>query len=178
MLAGHQQIRSLLGSLLHKGRSGATAVEFAILFPLFFFLVFGIIEFGLLMSKRVMTELAMHNLSRAAVVGLTTPAEIQQTVNQNTIGWIDFAQPNNCVCSTVHGTIAAAALQIVTPPADCGACGAIDTGSPGDYVIYNILHEHDFILPVNAMLNAMSGGTTTAFSGPRRYRTTTIVRNE
>ena len=64
-----------------KERRGATVVEFAIIAPVFFLLVFGMIEFGrMVMVQQVITN-ASREGARVAVLDGATTTEIENTVN-------------------------------------------------------------------------------------------------
>lgn len=62
-------------------RRGAAAVEFALVAPLFFLLIFGMIEFGrMIMVQQVITN-ASREGARAAVLDGSTHSEVQQTID-------------------------------------------------------------------------------------------------
>lgn len=68
---------------------GATAVEFALLAPVFLLLLCGIVEVGrLLWAKQVLTEVA-YSAARCAAIGAgcKTAAEIQSFAATRAIGW-------------------------------------------------------------------------------------------
>jgi len=63
-----------------KHRLGAAAVEFAIVAPVFFLLVFGMIEYGrLVMVQQVITNASREGARRAVLDGATT-SEVETTV--------------------------------------------------------------------------------------------------
>jgi len=75
----------LLCAKLARDTRGITAVEFAILAPLFFSLLLSSIELGFVMSKKAMLESAAAEVSRsiytgAASEGLVTQEELQDWV--------------------------------------------------------------------------------------------------
>jgi Flp pilus assembly protein TadG len=64
-----------------RKRRGASAVEFAIVAPVFFLVVLGIIEFGrMVMVQQVITNAAREG-ARIAVLDSATPARVTQRVN-------------------------------------------------------------------------------------------------
>lgn len=68
-----------------RDSSGATAVEFALIGPVFIALIFSAIEMGLLLTKKALLENAASSISRdiytgAAAGGGLTQAELQETV--------------------------------------------------------------------------------------------------
>lgn len=66
--------------LFRKQRRGAAAVEFAIVAPLFFLLVMGMIEYGrMVMVQQVITNASREGARRAVLDGATTAA-VQTTV--------------------------------------------------------------------------------------------------
>jgi Flp pilus assembly protein TadG len=64
-----------------KPRSGASAVEFAVVAPVFFLVVLGIIEFGrMVMVQQVITNAAREG-ARIAVLDGSTTVKVTQRVN-------------------------------------------------------------------------------------------------
>ncbi|MHC4402875.1 MAG: TadE/TadG family type IV pilus assembly protein [Planctomycetota bacterium] len=62
-------------------RRGATLVEFALVAPLLFLLIFAIIEFGrFVMAQQILTNAAREG-ARRAVLEQSTVSEVQQTVS-------------------------------------------------------------------------------------------------
>ncbi|WP_345093297.1 TadE/TadG family type IV pilus assembly protein [Bremerella cremea] len=73
--------------LFRLKRSGAAVVEFAIVAPLFFLLIFGMIEYGrMVMVQQVITNASREGARRAVLDGATT-AEVVSAVN----GFLDSA---------------------------------------------------------------------------------------
>jgi Flp pilus assembly protein TadG len=67
--------------LCRKNRRGAAAVEFAVVAPLFFLLVFGMIEFGrMVMIQQVITNGSREG-ARVAVLDGTTTTDVVTAVN-------------------------------------------------------------------------------------------------
>lgn len=67
--------------LHRRKRRGAAVVEFAIVAPLFFLLIFGMIEYGrMVMVQQVITNASREGARRAVLDGATA-AEVQTTVN-------------------------------------------------------------------------------------------------
>lgn len=64
----------------HRARAGAAVVEFAVVAPLLFLLVLGIIEFGrTLMVQEILTNAAREGARRAVLPGATR-AEVEKLV--------------------------------------------------------------------------------------------------
>jgi Flp pilus assembly protein TadG len=65
-----------------QGRRGATLVEFAVVAPLFFAMIFGIIEFGrLVMVQQIITNAAREG-ARRAVLEQSNASGVQAAVTQ------------------------------------------------------------------------------------------------
>ena len=65
----------------YRKKRGAAAVEMALVAPLFFLIVFGIIEFGrCVMVQQLLTNASREGVRRAVLDGTTT-ADVQQTVS-------------------------------------------------------------------------------------------------
>lgn len=72
-----------------RDRRGASAVEFALTAPIFFAILFGMIDGGLLVWTQVGLQHGAEAAARCASVNLTvcgTPANIQQYAAQNAFG--------------------------------------------------------------------------------------------
>ncbi len=64
-------------------REGATAVEMALIAPVFFLLLMGMTEMGLMLGAQQLLENATFNTSRLAKTGYVSGSQTQsQTVNQ------------------------------------------------------------------------------------------------
>ena len=68
--------------LFRRNRRGAAAVEFAVIAPLFFLLVFGMIEYGrMVMVQQVITNASREGARRAVLDG-ATEATVQTVVDE------------------------------------------------------------------------------------------------
>ena len=67
----------------NSARSGAAAVEFALIAPLFFLLLGGIIEFGQAMSVRHSLSVAARRGARAAIVEGASTASVTEKVKSD-----------------------------------------------------------------------------------------------
>jgi hypothetical protein len=61
--------RNLFIRLICDDRSGATAIEFAVVSGVFFMMMFGIIEYGMIMLTKVAIESATNQVGRSASIG-------------------------------------------------------------------------------------------------------------
>jgi hypothetical protein len=74
---------------------GATAIEFAVVSGVFFLLLFGIIEFGLIMMTQVAVESATQQVSRSSGIGATAAGcadracSVRAAITQKTLGLIN-----------------------------------------------------------------------------------------
>ncbi|GAB2880769.1 pilus assembly protein [Uliginosibacterium flavum] len=79
----------------YRKETGATAVEFALIAPVFFLLIFAIIEFGLLFWVDLTMQHAVREGARFAITGQTNPSpdpnhkrynDIIATMNKSSMG--------------------------------------------------------------------------------------------
>jgi len=71
--------------LILKDKNGAAAVEFALILPLLILVVFGIIEFGLLLyNQQVITNASREGARAGIVVGLNRSSGEHETISENT----------------------------------------------------------------------------------------------
>ena len=71
--------------LILKNQKGASAVEFALILPLLILVIFGIIEFGLLLyNQQVITNASREGARAGIVVGLDRSGNEHETISQNT----------------------------------------------------------------------------------------------
>lgn len=77
--------------LLLRREEGASAVEFALIAPLLFMIVFGILYFGVAFMKMQNLRSAVREGGRAAAVGAPTIGEVQTRVQEASLGSIPNA---------------------------------------------------------------------------------------
>ena len=93
---------------LRRTEEGATAVEFAIVAPVFFMMMFGIIEYGLILMTKIAIESATQQVSRSAgvnkaVTGCSDRAcQVRVLVQDKTFGLVNknYVQVNSMVISS------------------------------------------------------------------------------
>ena len=81
--------------LFRKQRRGAAAVEFAVVAPVFFLLVFGMIEYGrMVMVQQIIVNSAREGCRSAVLDGSTTAAVKTTTINAMAAGNITITTSN------------------------------------------------------------------------------------
>lgn len=149
---------------LIKRKDGATAIEFAIVAPVLFLLLFGIIEFSLMMFASSIVEGATANVSRLAKTG----AERSTAADPNARAAEDTARLRALVLDRGRGVLKSDNLQITTIPRSSQS-GTI--GSAGEMVTYNVRYEWSIITP---LLSSIMGDEDGIFS----ISSTSVVVNE
>ena len=118
-----------------KGENGAAAVEFALIAPLLFMLIFGIVNFGLAWSQKEVYIQAAREGARFAAVGCESACnagDVQDRVEAAAVGY-----------QITGGTAAIA----VTPSPGCSSSDSSDTVTVGWDQQFSI--DIPFIAPVN-----------------------------
>lgn len=130
----------------HHRRLGAAAVEFAVVVPVFFLLVFGMIEFGrMVMVQQVLTN-ASREGCREGILDGATNSSVQSTVNNYLSG------------ANINGA------TITVTPSDPGSAGA------GDSVTVQVSVPYDNVSWMPGAL--FLGGKTLSASTVMRRETT------
>jgi len=81
----------------YRRQRGATAVEFAIIFPLFFVICYSIICFGMIFVIQQSLTFAASEGARAGLnyaPDLSTRTSKAQAAAQNVVGWLNISAPN------------------------------------------------------------------------------------
>ena len=126
-----------------KEQNGAAATEFAIVLPLLVVLVFGIIEFSILLYDKAMITNASREGARAGIV-YSYPDRISES---------EITAVINTYCSTHLITFGTGALQ---PPE------IVQSGtSAGDSLIVTVRYRYDFLVLPN-FISSLIGGTEIA----------------
>ena len=128
-----------------KDDGGSAAVSFALLFPVFFFLLTSLLEFGLFLFVGANLEAGVRDASRfgttgAEVSGMSREERILAIVEERTLGKL---RPDDAQVSTqVFPSFAAISSET-------GTAGA---GGPGDVVLYEVRYSWSAITPIMAPL--------------------------
>lgn len=117
-----------------RGRRGQSMVEFAVVAPLFFLLVFGITDFGLLFFKQETLQYAIREGGRYGVTGRTNGTEsredsIRDIVIQKAAG-IPIARSDIIITSMSGGILSS------------------NAGGPRQMMTVSLQATHTFITPM------------------------------
>ncbi len=122
--------------LILNNKNGAAAVEFALILPLLILVVFGIIEFGLLLyNQQVITNASREGARAGIVVGLDRPGNEHETISHNTAF-------NYCSNHLVTFSDNPSPLSISPPPTSGAAIS-------GDDLTVTITYLYDFLILSN-----------------------------
>ncbi len=159
-------------SLCHNN-DGATLVEFAILAPVFFLLLLGLLDFSLLITKWVLTENAVNEISRSGIVNPTL--NVRNEIQRKTLGLVTFDDQNTCLLVRSFPTLQA--LNQAPAITSCSACPTCsnNAGSTGAYVLYQVIFTYNFVTPVGGLMR-MLGSEDPLQS--IKFTTSTVLRNE
>lgn len=116
-----------------RDQRGTAAVEFALVFPLLVVLVFGIIDFGMLVNTNVVVGNATRDAARTASLGGTsTEISTQATAGLSSLSARDAA----------NVTIT---ITCIKPAATCSSYAQTTSG---DTAIVNIRVVHQWLFPL------------------------------
>ena len=143
-------------------QKGAEIVEFVLILPVLLFIVFGILEFGIVLYDNAIITNASREGARSGVAfkcPLLTTAEIETVVINYTTGLISF------------GATRADPITIVspTPPTTITNCGA-NSGTP---LTVTVSYSYRFLVFGNLFGLLMPG-----FSNPIVLSATTVMNYE
>jgi Flp pilus assembly protein TadG len=134
--------------MILKKQHGASAVEFAILLPFLVLLVFGIIEFGVLMYNQQVLTNASREGARAAIVGdcakRKTDADISQIVTDYCIEPDDTTKKR---LITFNTTNVPPSTTINPSPSDCTPGPGGSGLTIGDDVTVTVTYNYTFLVP-------------------------------
>ena len=134
---------------MNNSEKGASAVEFALVLPLLLTLLFGTIEFGLLMYDKAMLTNACREGARFGIISASprkTPDEITTVINQ--------------YCASNLITFGAA----TTPGVSVSSTGQ----NFGDDLTVTATYQYSFLFMDN-VINALIGGTNLSAQAIMKY---------
>ena len=142
-----------------KDRQGSALIEFALIGPIFLWLLIGIIEFGLMYFAGVLIESGTRSISRFAITGEQTEGKtreqaIKELFAKNTFGFIDMNKVK--IVTTPLSNFTGTTLS---EPGDVNNfvdlnCNGIwdaqrdDAGQESEVVAYTVSYRWNFITPL------------------------------
>lgn len=127
---------------------GTAVVEFALILPLLLLLVFGIIEFGLLLYNKAMLTNASREGARAGIVYSSDPV----TGNLDRLSKAEITQVVNDYCQSYLITFGTTPNFTVTTNPD-----PTETVPSGQSLTVDVSYHYDFLL-VPAFITNLTGG--------------------
>lgn len=118
-----------------RGERGAAAVEFALVVPLLFMIVFGIIDFGFGFHAWDAAENAAREGARVAAVDPDPAAIIQRARSASSSALDQSKMTVTVTCSRDNGV-------------NFAACGPGSTWNEGDIVRVTITYDYQFVTPL------------------------------
>ena len=174
--------------MIIKNQNGASAVEFAIIAPLLFVLLFGIVEFGFLLYNKAMITNAAREGARAGIIFNTTRLS-EAGICQVVLDYCEDHLINFDSTEDIHCGLDADSDHNDTHPkytpfgGTCpGTCINVDAaitalapaGIPsGDSLTVHIEYNYDFLVFPN--LAKLLGGS---FAGIQNLKAVTVMRYE
>ena len=113
---------------------GAAAVEFALVVPMLFVLVFGMIDFGYAINRYTVVNNATREGARAASLG-DTEAEVRTAIT-DALGDMASSSTITVTCQKPDGT----------------ACASWTSQESGGVALITVQHKHKWITPVGGMV--------------------------
>lgn len=156
---------------LRKNREGATAIEFALVAPLLFLLIFGTIEYGIIMFVSSVVEGGTANAARMAKtgVGRSTDSNPEARAAQ------DRERIENLILERGGNLLDRDNLEVIMTPAsvETGANpdGLNTVGGAGEMVTYTSTYTWNVLTPI---MRQFLGDD----EGQIRLRAVTVVYNE
>jgi Flp pilus assembly protein TadG len=146
-------------------RRGTTAVEMALIAPVFFMLIIGITETTMIETAQQLLENAAYNTSRLAKTGFVTNGQTQaQTVSQI---MTQELQSFGTFIDMTHVTMTSTSYNSFN---NIGSGGTTGMGNPEQIVVYTISYPWKLFTPMIGSLIGTNGAIT--------LTSRIVVRNE
>lgn len=136
---------------LYRRKDGATALEFALVLPVLLWLLFGIIEFSLMMFVSSVIEGATVTIARQSKTG----ADRSMAANPQDRAAEDMARLREMVLERGRGIIRGDNLDVLPHP-NTSPSGTV--GQAGEMVIYSVSYEWRIITPFMGMIMGDENG--------------------
>ncbi|MFN7901890.1 MAG: TadE/TadG family type IV pilus assembly protein [Holosporales bacterium] len=167
-----------------RGRGGTTILEFALLAPLFFIVLFGVIEVSVIIFKSFAAEHAINEVGRKVALGQISNNDIRQTINNGSFGFItidtvaESGCNTNCVCVVAFSNVENLANAQKASNGGCPASDGTTSSTPDALVLYQLRYRHQFFTPLGSLLSLLgsAGGGMTA--GYLDMSTSTLGKNQ
>jgi Flp pilus assembly protein TadG len=124
-----------------SGQRGAYAVEFALVFPLFFLIIYATLTYGLIFTAQQSLNYAAQSGARAALEyqpTLADRAESALEVAKDQSGWVGAlggASPSITVCGGPGGGVLASS-------GDASGCASLDTSDGADPLLVTVRYPY------------------------------------
>jgi Flp pilus assembly protein TadG len=159
--------RSRIAGFRKAAQKGTTAVEMALIAPVFFLFMIGVMELSLVLLTQHLMENAAYNTSRLAATGYTNAGQSQQQtiiaiLNNEMQSLGAIIDPNKIsVTSTAYASLGSVGVA---------GQGASGYGSSGQVVTYVITYPWKLFTPMMSALMGTGGILTLS--------TSIVVQNE
>jgi hypothetical protein len=142
-----------------KSEKGATLVEFALVMPVFFLLLFGVIDFGRYFFVQHTLQYGTREGTRLALVGkqLTDPNNPSQLLSR--LESIKKMIKDSVAMAVNPNDVVISVYPVDPPNYSDKADGTLDAGEPGDYMRVKTQYTYRFLTPFISVF--FSGGVNT-----------------
>lgn len=142
-----------------RNNKGVTALETAVVLPVFLLMIFGIIEFALMMHVSSLVENATHEAARKGSTGdvygdlnpdnLDRDAFIEKYLRARLGGWV---RDEGVI--TISTKTAGSLQEVISGG---GGGGALKFGDAGEAVLYTVTYNWKILTPVMAQIIGTNG---------------------
>lgn len=132
-----------------RARRGTTALEFALVAPIFLLVICIIIENGLMLFAQSVLDSATRLAARQVMIGaVTTSSGFQTAMCANVSTFL------NCSAMQFYVASSSSAFPSVVWPSSTGtfSSSSFSTGSGGDYVLVEVAYNRNFVAPMVVQL--------------------------
>ncbi len=157
-----------------RDQRGIAATEAALLFPLFLFIILGVLEFSMLMLRWVTAEYATVQVARELSTNFNN-FNIDTEAAKYSVGLIDYTNTANCAC--IRAFTSVTQLRAAPPLTSCGACRK-QLGSAKSYTLIEILFRYDFATPLGVLIKYFNKSITGRPLASITVRAHTVLNNE